>query len=456
MGIRSSTILPRRTLRLARLLVICLGSAATVPFAARVFADSTDQLVVISPHRKSIQNEFIPAFKHWYKSQFGKNVDVEWLDQGGSTDDIKFIKARFAANPKTAAIDVFWGGGTTIHTELAEKHLAEPLNLSTQLKSQIPAAAGGIPLTNRDGTYIAQALSSFGIFYNRRIVSLEHLPEPLTWEILADPRMSGKIVLTDGRKSGTASVMNHVILASLGWERGFQILTAMAGNARQFTQSSSDVIKSIISGEAAATLAIDFYALAKIGDLGSGNLGFALPAGQTIIEGDPVSILKGAPHRTVADRFVTFILSPEAQLLLVLPKGSPGGPKFETLGRMAVNMEAYKRSEGKRVNPMNPFTATGFLPYDAERQAKLRAVLDDLIGALMIDNHKGLKEAWSHVIKTGSSAEQIRALARPPVEAIELDVLAKKWDNAPFRNATINQWVEFARTKYNKIASSRR
>lgn len=438
------------------LLSLSLSSATSIGLCPSVYAESPDQLVVISPHRKSIQNEFIPAFQGWYKATFGKTVSVDWLDQGGSTDDIKFIKARFATNPKTAYIDVFWGGGTTIHTELADKRWVETLNLSPTLKAQIPASAGGIPLSNREGTFVAQALSSFGIFYNRRILSIEHLPEPVTWEILADPKMNDKIVLTDARKSGTASVMNHVILASFGWERGFQILTAMAGNARQFTPSSSDVIKSIVAGEAAATLAIDFYALAKIGELGGANLGFALPEGKTILEGDPVSILKGAPHRIVADRFVTFILSPEAQLLLILPKGSPDGPKFETLGRMAVNTEAYKKSEGRRVNPMNPFKVKGFLPYDAEAQAKLRGVLDDLIGALLIDHHKDLRRAWAQVIKSGSNSDQIRHLATPPIAATELGALAAKWDHAAFRNATINQWVNDARTKYKKIAASDR
>jgi ABC-type Fe3+ transport system substrate-binding protein len=418
-------------------------------------AKSADRLVIISPHRKSIQNEFIPAFRRWYQDRFRSDVEVEWLDQGGSHDDIKFIKARFAANPKTAAIDVFWGGGTTVHTELANKRLAETINLEPGLKAQIPASAGGIPLSNREGTYIAQALSSFGIFYNRRILELERLPEPITWEVLADSRMNGKIVLTDARKSGTASVMNHVILSSLGWERGFDIITAMAANARQFTQSSSDVIKFVVAGEAAATLAIDFYALAKIGDLGQKNLGFSLPEGKTIIEGDPVSILKGAPNRVVADRFISYILSPEGQLLLVLPKGAAGGPKFETLGRMAVNTEAYKLSEGRRVISMNPYTARGFLPYDAERQAKLRAILDDLTGSLLIDNHKDLRLAWAQILKSGSPKDRLRGLSSPPIDEKELERLAPRWEDAKFRNQTINKWVEFARIKYQKIIERR-
>jgi ABC-type Fe3+ transport system substrate-binding protein len=412
---------------------------------------ASDKLIIISPHRKSIQNEYLPAFKNWYKSKYNSDVKIEWLDQGGSNDDVKFIKSKFSANPKSSGIDIFWGGGTTAHTEIASANLADKIKISPEIQRQIPKSVAGMSLGNKSGTYISQALSSFGIFYNKLILKMEKIPEPTTWESLADKSFKDKIVLTDARKSGSASVMNHVILQSVGWDKGFELLTTMAGNARQFTQSSSDVIKSIVAGDAAATLAIDFYALAKIGDLGSDKLGFVLPEGKTIIEGDPVSILKGAPNRQVAERFVDFILSIDGQTILMLPKGVPNGPKSETLGRLAVNTEAYKQTEGRRVNALNPFTAKGFLPYDAEKEAKVRQVLDELIGTQLIDTHKELKEAWSRVIKAGARPSDIAALSKSPISHGELVKLSEKWSDAVFRNQTLNSWVKFAREKYAKI-----
>ena len=414
-------------------------------------AVAADKLIIISPHRKSIQNEYIPAFQAWYKNKYKTDVTVEWLDQGGTNDDVKFIKSKFAANPNTSGIDLFWGGGGTAHSEIASLKLADKIKVSPEIMKQLPKNVGGISITNADGTYISQALSSFGIFYSKALLKLEKIPEPTTWESLADVKWKDKIVLTDSRKSGTASVMNHVILQSLGWDKGFELLTAMAGNARQFTHSSSDVIKSIVSGEAAATLAIDFYALAKIGDLGADKLGFVLPEGKTIIEGDPVTVLKGAPNRQTADRFVDYVLSAEGQTLLMLPKGTPGGPKTETLGRLAVNSEAYKLTEGKRVNTLNPFKAKGFLKYDADKESKSRQVLDDLIGSQLIDTHKELRDAWARVIKNGNKPADLAALAKSPVAAADLEKLSAKWGDAVFRNQTINAWVKFAQEKYSKI-----
>ena len=72
---------------------------------------AADKLIIISPHRKTIQREFIPLFKTWYKDTYKTEVEVDWLDQGGTSDDVRFIRARFAKKPASAGVDIFWGGG---------------------------------------------------------------------------------------------------------------------------------------------------------------------------------------------------------------------------------------------------------------------------------------------------------------------------------------------------------
>lgn len=432
----------RRFFAISSLLLLCFSSVL----------HAADKVVVISPHRKSIQNEYIPAFKEWYKNRFKTDVEVDWLDQGGTNDDIRFIKSKFAANPKTSGIDLFFGGGTTGHNEIVDAKLAEKLNIPAEIMKQLPKTVAGHELGHKDGFYMSQALSSFGIFYNRTLLKLEKLPEPKTWSDLGSVGFKDRLVLTDPRKSGTTSVMNHIILESEGWDKGSELLFRMAGNARQFTQFSTDPIKAIVSGDASATPAIDFYALAKIGDLGADKLGFILPEGKTIIEGDPITILKGAPNRKVADRFVEFVLSTQGQALLMLPKGAPGGPKLETLGRLAVNTQTYKDTEGKRTNTFNPLTAKGFMTYDSDKIAKVRKVFDDMIGATMVDSHKDLRAAWSKVVARGAKPEDVAAFAKFPVTKAELEQLAAKWDDGVFRNEQINKWVKFSKDKFAAVA----
>lgn len=411
-------------------------------------AYAADTLVILSPHRKSIQEEFVPRFKKYYKDQFKTDVNVEWLDQGGTSDDIRFLRARFAKNPQTAGIDIFWGGGAATFNELDKDSLLQPLNIAAAIFKEVPATAAGTPLIDKKKTWIATALSSFGIFFNKRGLQMEKLPEPKTWEDLAQTQYFNHLSATDPRRSGTAGAMNYIILSAYGWDKGWDILTALSGNIRQFTHSSSDPIKAVTSGDALASTAIDFYALSKLSELGADKLGFVLPQGQTVLDPDPVAVVKGAPNAAVAVRFIEFILKPDVQQVLMLPKGAAGGPTLSYLGRMAVTPAAYKLTDGKRTFAMNPFEQKQALKLDGEKSGRLKRIFDDLLGAVHIDTHRELKAAWQATIKSGVSPEKLRALSKPPVSEAELLKLADKWDDEVLRNKTINQWVENAQKRY--------
>jgi ABC-type Fe3+ transport system substrate-binding protein len=414
---------------------------------------AADKLIIISPHRKSIQSEYIPEFKEFYKKTYKTEVEVDWLDQGGTSDDIRFVRAKFANNKTTSGIDIFWGGGTATFLDLKKDGLLAPYTISQELSKEVPATASGIPLYDKSRTWYASAMSSFGIFYNKKIVQLDKLPSPKTWKDLSDPKFRGHLSLTDPRRSGSASTMNAIVLESMGWDKGWELLTQISGNVSKFSHSSSDPIKAVVSGDAAAAMAIDFYANAKIGDIGPKNLGFSIPAGQTVLDSDPVSILRGAPNRKVAERFVSWLLSSDAQKILILPKGSSNGPKFATLGRIAVNQTAYSQTEGKRTNEFNPFVAEKFMDLDLDKQSKMKRVFNDLVGAILVDTHRELKEAWKAMVKRGVKPDELAAFGKTPVTEKEVLALSEKWDDNVFRTKKINEWTDFAKNKFKKLAS---
>lgn len=411
-----------------------------------------DTITIISPHRKSIQQEFIPKVKEAYKKKYKTELEVQWLDQGGTSDDIRFVRARFAKHPKSSGIDIFWGGGAAVFFELQKDGFLSPYKLSKGLSAEIPQTIAGVSLYDKTHTWYGSAMSSFGIFYNKPALKMEGLPEPKTWSDLASPKFFKQLSLADPRRSGSARTMSTIILESLGWEKGWEMLTAISANTRKFTHSSSDPIKAVVSGDAVAAMAIDFYANAKVSDIGSKNLGFVLPEGHTVLDPDPVAILKGAPNRKAAGRFIELILSKDIQKLLVLPKGADQGPRFASLGRMSVNKATYKETEGKRATTTNPFTMSSFLKLDIKKIAKTQRLFTDLIGAVLIDTHHELQKAWKAIIKRGNKPEDLVALAKVPLTEKQMLELSEKWDDNLFRNKTINEWVQFSRAKFKKIA----
>jgi iron(III) transport system substrate-binding protein len=448
-------ILPRITAAsISKIVMSCL---LLIP-SLSLFSNTPEELHIISPHRKSVQEALIPAFKEYYKKSFNKDISVHWIDQGGASDDLRLILSRFAKNPNSAEIDLLWGGGEHPHLELDDKKLLIPYKISKELKKDIPQHISGRPLYNNAETWHATALSSFGIFYNKQLLKLMKIQEPKTWEDLADERYFDLISSTDLRRSSSNVTMAMVMLQKLGWEKAFEVIGLMSANTRTFTHSSTEPIKAVTTGEAACSLAVGFYASAKVASLGEENLGFILPANKTIINADPVSILKGAKNKLQAERFIDYILSTDAQKLLILPKGSPFGPKTKTLGRMAVNQKSYTEAYSAKLKVISPdpflYKDQSFT-YNAEEAAKLQFVFIDILSALFIDQHKLLKQAWQAVQKRGKKPADVQELIKAPITKSELEKLVPKWSDPVFRNKTINEWSKNASQKYTQIIKAK-
>lgn len=406
---------------------------------------ASDTLTIISPHRKSIQDELVPRFEKAYAAKYHTPIHVEWIDQGGAENDLRFIRAR--AEKGAIGVDLFWGGGELSFQELQQEGLLVPYTLPEPLRHQIPETLNGMRVQNPG--WIGSALSAFGIFYNKQVLAIRKLPAPQVWQDLGQPAFYDQLSMTDPRRSSSFLMMDLIILEALGWQQGWETLTLMAANTKQFTQSSSDPIKAVVSGEVVSAIAVDFYAMAKINLLGEKNLGFVLPVGQTLFNSDPVAILKGTPHEVQAQRFIEYILSPEAQALLLLKKGDPQGPTFAALERMAVNPEAYKLV-GNRALVLNPFvTPAPTFILDIAKNLRRKAIIADLIGVLHVDMHTELKKAWKQLLaaKPTPTKADIAALSVLPVTEAQVDVLVKDWDKPLFRNKILNEWTEIVRKK---------
>ena len=442
----------KKTQRIAQL---CLVSFfCIVPYAVSD-TEKTDKLIIISPHRKSIQKEFIPLFKEDYKQKYNKSIEVEWLDQGGTTDSLRFLKAKFAKNATTSGIDIFWGGGELVFDLLDREKLLTPYKLPPSLRKAIPRKLSGVRLSNTNDTWHGSSLSSFGIFYNKKLLKMKKIPEPKTWSDLTHPHYYKLISTVDPRRSGGMVVMVEIVIRSLGWEKGWRTLAAIAANTSKFTHSSSDPVKAVVAGEAAAALCIDFYAASRINKIGKDKLGYVLPTGKTVLNADPVAILKGAPNKLPAERFIAFLLRADIQKRLFLPKGNASGPKYSYLGRIAVNRESYQGH--KDISVFNPYLDNiGAFQLDSDRSSRDIVVRKDLMGAIHVDTHKDLSLAWSYAVKkAGKDGDKLlKSLSTPPMSEAEFEVLTGKWSDSLFRNKKINAWLQEARIKYKKVLKS--
>jgi len=415
---------------------------------------SGDRLLVISPHPETILYEFQWAFEPWYRQRTGRDIEVIWLDQGGSTKMQRFLFNEFQRSPNGADIDMIWGGGMDPYYNLAARDLLEPYRLPEPLLRAIPKDYHGIPLYDPRYRWYGTALTGFGIIYNRKVLKLEGLPTPQTWTDLTAPAFSSWVGAADPRQSGSAYMMLEIMLQAYGWEKGWEIITLMAANTNAFTRLASDVPRDVALGEIAAGFCIDNYAYTQMALTGRDVLGYVMPEGLTVINPDGIAILKGAPNLAAARLFIEFVMSDPGQRLLMTPIGQPGGPLQFNLSRMSVLPELYDRLGEQSLVPINPFRLKPALSFNAQKSSERQKLVNDLIGVLLIENHGALKEAWRAVADCPPDQRLAlsQRLARMPVTEEEGLILARQAGNDPVaRNKALVEWSEFARTKYGEV-----
>lgn len=407
------------------------GGAATGAGSGE--GSNAQELVLVSPHSADIQYEFERAF-----TAANPGVKMKWLDQGGSSNALSSILQQYQGKKagEGIGVDVVFGAAAETAVELEKHHLLQPLPSSYG----VPAERGGVPLRDKNNMWCGAVLSSFGVLYNKNIATRDKLPLPKGWAGLADPKLAGRVILADPRQSGVGHMVCEIILQTQGWDKGWQVLNGMAANATSWATSSSAVPGDIASGEAVMGPTIDFYAATKIGEAGKDKLGYLEFPQEQVVTPDPISILRDAPHPELAKKFVAFVMSPQGQKLWMLPKGAPGGPQNAALYRHGILPSLYKPALPNAVVSGNPYAGSGGFHFNAEKSNLRRRALDDLIGAVLIDQ--------SSLLKARRAKNPADALAWTPVPEKELSTLAAKWDDQTLRNDAISKWGAAARAHW--------
>jgi len=413
------------------------------------FLPAADHLVIISPHWEGIRVEITKKFQKWYREKYGQQVNLDWIDQGGTSDDLRLVESLFQKNPSGIDIDIFFGGGLDPYLRLKEKGLLQRYVLDKKILKDIPESCLGVPNYDPEGYWYGVVLSSFGILYNKKVLDYLKLPYPATWEDLARPEYFSWVGAADPRHSGSMHMMYEIILQAYGWEKGWKIILSLAGNTRHFSSSASQVARATALGDVAISLCIDSYALAQIQVNGSENIDFALPE-LTVINPDAIAILKGATNLTTARRFLEFLLSEKGQLVWMLPPGAEDGPEEFALNRLSIRPKTYQHP-GVLFGKANPYLRQSFLRYDFSLAGKRWTLLNDLLGACVIDCHTELKRAW-RLVTVCSKQHLWNQFYQLPIKPVAQRFFWENWSDPVFRNQYLTRWLNLSREKFTMVA----
>ena len=421
--------------------------------ALPVLSLAQDELIIISPHPEGIETEFGKNFEKWYEEQTGRTVKTDWRDVGGTSSNYRFIESEFKRVPDGIGIDIFFGGGTDNYLRLSNMGWLQAYKLPGTQLEQMTQSFQGIPLYDAEYQWYGAALSSFGIMYNEELREVLKLPKAAAWEDLGNLELLGRIGAADPRESGSAHMVYEIILQTLGWNEGFALLTKLGGNVRRFSAGANAIPTDVVAGQVIYGLAIDFYAYGQIAVVGADKIKYVVPADGAVVTADPIAILKGAPNLPVAEKFLEFVLSANAQKLWMLRDTDPEGPKWKGgLNRASVLPALYDKL-GERCIVPNPFAMEGSpFQYDSDKGGTRWNIVNDLFGILIIDSHKDLVNAWKAIQKCKDPSKRDAAIAvltkMPITEEEAMQMARDTWKDPTVRNEKIKEWGQFAKEKF--------
>ncbi|TAH35498.1 MAG: ABC transporter substrate-binding protein [Planctomycetota bacterium] len=412
----------------------------------------------------------------------------------------------------SSGIDLFFGGGEYDFRMASEQGLlVEPwpagpppgLFATPGGRTLIPERVSGE--TWCSSTFFGSVLTTFGISFNRDRLRERGLPVPSRWIDLTDPGYRGQLGLADPTKSGSSARafdlmiqerMRAAVLAAgftperigeleggppearpalyeetlaAGWRDGVRMIQLLGANARYFTAASQRVPFEVGMGEVAAGICVDFYGRfqAQFTPGAGERVGFVAPVGGTAVTSDPIGLLRGAPHRELAVRFLEFTLGEDGQRLWCYRPGEPGGPQKYALRRLPIRRDfypaedpefraAYERHARHYADPLgdpavNAYALSAAFTTWPRWTGAHFAAHRDLVRAMCMDSATELKTAWDAIVAAGPAVNPaaLEALARLPDRPEPLN-----WQSAPtiYKNHRrldlLREWTACFRANY--------
>ncbi len=434
-------------------------------------------LIVITRHDANIQRHTRELFLN---SPVAKALNITNLKfvQLGPTLWLTYLER---AKQRGISYDVAWGGGPTIFNLIDSYGFLMPLDNKTHPEfnavmyefNKIPKVYAGAKTykVGKDGYihWIGAAVSSFGFTVNKQVAKELGLPIPETWEDLAKPiyakYLPAKPVLggADPTKSTSNTRIYEIILQAYGWEKGWEVITRFAANAKIY--DASDAVRdAVIRGDIMAGLTIDFYGYIAMKQ--NPNTEYIIPKGLSIVNPDPIAILSTTHYPIRAAAFMAWVLSEYGGQQIWL---------YSDVNRLPINPRVFDTPLGKQRQDLHSIwlkvrSITGINFSDA-RAAKWEFAMQEYFLATLVNAHSQLQSTWAALAKAYLNGkitkDQFEKLATELSEPLTFKdpftgkmvtftesyaaQINNKLRQGAVLNAYLNAWEQAAIQKYQKV-----
>lgn len=306
-------------------MLLCAGCGG-VPQSALPGVDPSDCLTVYTSHPEEIYAPLIEEFEDrtgiWVQVVAGKSGE---------------LLARIDEESAQPQADVMFGGGGDSledHRERFSPYRSQECDAITN-----PAFCG------TDHCWTGFSVLPLVFVYNPKLVS--ERDAPAGWRNLTDAKWTGRIAFASPAVSGSCYTALATVVQLYGEEFAAQFARNLAGRC---TDGSGDIIPLVADGTYSVGITLESNVQKAIAD--GAEVAYLYPEDGTSAVADGVAILKDAPHRENAEKFVDFMLGRDAQSFLC-----------ETIKRRPVREDITIQGESKLEN-------LNLIDYDLARAAR--------------------------------------------------------------------------------------
>ena len=218
-----------------------------------------------------------------------------------------------------------------------------------------------------DGFWTGIYQGYLGFILDKRWFEEHKAQPPKSWDDLLKPEFKGQIVMGTPGSASTGYVLVSATVQRLGEEKGMEYLAKLDKQVKQYTKAGAAPARSAALGECAIGITYLHNGIRLMKE-GNKNVGLSLPEEGTAYELGAVAMIKNAPQKEAAKKFIDWCLTKKAQ-------------------EIGQNNNSYQFLTNPEANP--PKEALAF------KDAKLLKYDFQWSG----DNRARLLEAWNKAVK---------------------------------------------------------
>ena len=334
-----------------------------------------EKVIVLTSYPQETLSLFETAFE---RANPGIRLEIIWRMP---RDTMPYL-----LEPGSHGVDVYWSASSRNYVELASHDMLAALPVDPALPQDI----GGFPIAEPKLLYRASEIAGYGFTCNRKTLAQRNQTCPKTWAALADPALTGRVLLPVPSKVGFAPLMYEILLQRLGWEKGWALIGEFGASAVLFIPGGASLSDRVAKGEEDVGVNIDFFAQAAAA--GGAPLDFVYP---DIVGFSPahVAVLASAPHPQAARKYVEFLLSDAGQGILASPD----------IRKLPVRPSTYATLDAGYFNPFDE-AKKQTVDYDLPAAQRRQALSSALFDVLVTDGQTALRDLWQSIHRAERAA----------------------------------------------------